>query len=465
MEVNQTFIKVRESDPEYTYSAVRGPNTYLLESIGGSLKKARYSFIGFNPAAKLSMKDGSINLETFDPEFKAEPKGENAFDVLESLISPYPSRGPSLSRFSGGFVGYMGYDVVRGYVSMGHAVDDLKQPDCEFVLTKNNIIFDHKTRETYLVENHFLGGSEVDVEASLRRLEDISHRIVSHQDAEAEDATERIEPIANMSRQEFESAVSDAKDYIREGDAFQIVLSQRLTRKYEGDKFRVYQRLRQINPSPYMYFLDFGEREVVGSSPETLARVEGRTVSTYPIAGTRKRGKDSEEDDAMEKELLADEKEKAEHLMLIDLGRNDVGKVAEYGSVKVPKFMEVERYSHVMHLSSEVTGTLKEGLTEFNALKSIFPAGTVSGAPKIRAMEIIDELEPTRRGIYAGAIGYFSFNRSMDTAIAIRTVVFEKDEGYVQVGAGIVADSKPELEYKETMNKGKALLKALEAGK
>jgi len=463
MDFNQTFVKIRESDPEHVYEAVRGPNTYLLESIEGSLKKARYSFVGFNPVAKVTV-NGGVDFQVFDNEFKATASGKNPLEVLQSLVEQYHLQGPSLSRFSGGFVGYLGYDIVRHYIRLGGVRDDLREPECEFVLTRNNIIFDHKKRETYLVENHFIDAREVDVEESLRGLEEIAEDIRRHRTLDRELKTESSQPEANMTESEYKGSVDKAKEYIREGDAFQVVLSQRLKQRYAGDKFDVYMRLRQINPSPYMYFLDFGERKIVGSSPETLARVEGKTVSTYPIAGTRKRGRDPAEEDAMVKELLADEKERAEHVMLVDLGRNDVGRVAEYGSVKVTKFMEVEKYSHVMHLSSEVTGTLRPEMSEFDALRSIFPAGTVSGAPKVRAMEIIDELEPTRRGIYAGCVGYFSFNRSMDTAITIRTIVFEKDDAYVQVGAGIVADSKPELEYKETMNKGRALLKALEAG-
>jgi len=460
MEVNQTYIKSRGLDPVKSYLAVRGTNTYLLESIEGSMKKARYSFIGFNPVAKLKVKDGITDLDVIDNEFKAKAGDGKTLEVLKSLIEPYPLRGPSLARFSGGFVGYLSYDNVREYVDMKNAKDDLKQPDCEFILSRNNILFDHKTGETYLVENHFLNGHEVDVEASLRRLEEIAKHI---NESKTEDAQEHktASPQSNMTAHEYRESVKRAKEYIREGDAFQIVLSQRFNQHYEGDKFQVYRRLMEINPSPYMYYIDFGKRIIVGSSPETLARVEGGAVSTYPIAGTRPRGRTRGEDAAMERELLADEKERAEHLMLVDLGRNDVGRVSEYGSVEVKKFMEVERYSHVMHLSSEVTGSLRSGLTEFDALESIFPAGTVSGAPKVRAMEIIDEIEPTRRGIYAGCIGYFSFNRSMDTAISIRTLVFEGDEAYVQVGAGIVADSQPEREYEETMSKGGALMAAL----
>jgi len=464
MDVSQTFIKIQEHDPEHAYQAVRGENTYLLQSIEGGMTKARYSFIGFNPAAKVSVKDGVVDYKAYDGEYKAAPVGATPLGVLKSLVEPYQLAGPSLSRFSGGYVGYLSYDAVRSHVALSHAKDDLRQPDCEFLLTRNNIIFDHKMRETFLVENHFIPGREVDVESSIRRLEETADSIRGMRPPEP-GGYESAPAGANMTEHEYVEAVGRCKEYIREGDIFQAVLSQRLSAKFKGDKYQVYSRLRDINPSPYMYYLDFGPRVIAGSSPETLARVEGRDVSTYPIAGTRRRGKDAAEDAALAKELLADRKERAEHVMLVDLGRNDVGRVAEYGSVKVAKYMDIEKYSHVMHMSSEVTGRLREGLTEFDALESIFPAGTVSGAPKVRAMEIIDELEPTRRGVYAGAVGYFSFNRSMDTAIAIRTITFEGDDAYVQAGAGIVADSDPGREYEETMSKGGALLKALEAGR
>jgi len=462
MEVNQTFIKIKANDPEQAYLSLRGENTYLLESIEGGEKKARYSFIGFNPAAKLSVRKGRLEFRKYNGEFKANPKGENPLDIIKSIIECYPQRGPSLARFSGGFVGYLSYDLVRYFVGLDDSKDTLKQPDAEFCLTKNNIIFDHKTKETYLVENHFASGREVDVEKSLRNLDEIARSldVVKLDNGVTADGFS-----SNTTKREYEESVKKIKKYIYDGDVFQTVLSQRLSTEYSGDKFNAYLKLKEINPSPYMYYLDFGKRKIVGSSPETLARVEDGVVSTYPIAGTRRRGRTSLEDKKLEKEMLADPKERAEHVMLVDLGRNDVGRVAEYGTVNVSKFMEVERYSHVMHMSSEVVGKLSSDKTEFDALESIFPAGTVSGAPKVRAMEIINELEPDRRGIYAGAVGYFSFNRSMDAAIAIRTIDFEGDKAYVQVGAGIVADSSPEREYFETMNKGMALLSAMGVGK
>ena len=463
MEVNQVFLKVRGLNPEDSYEAVRGSDTYLLESVGQSMKMARYSFIGFNPAAKLTIKD-DYTLKINDPTYMPKVTGTNPFEILESTVTSHELVGPRLSRFCGGYVGYLSYDVVSDYVNLQNPVNDLNQPFAEYILSKNNIIFDHQTGETYLVENHFVKGADIDAETSIRKLEEIHQKILEHK-TEKLSLNVEVGSQSNTTQQQYENSVTKAKEYVKNGDAFQIVLSQRLQKECVGDKFQAYKKLMQINPSPYMYYLDFGVRQIVGSSPETLARVEQSTVSTYPIAGTRPRGKTEDEDRANEVDLLHDEKELAEHLMLIDLGRNDVGKVSKYGSVHVKKMMEIERFSHVMHISSEVEGTLAKGQTEYDALKSIFPAGTVSGAPKVRAMEIIDELEQARRGIYAGCVGYFSFSQAMDTAITIRTIVFEGDTAYIQAGAGIVADSNPNREYEETLSKAKVLMKVLEVEK
>jgi anthranilate synthase component 1 len=383
-------------------------------------------------------------------------------------MSQFHLKEKPLSRFFGGFVGYFSYDLVRYFVDLDeNTMDDLKEPDCEFILAKNNIIFDHKDKKTYLLSHQFLSDDErVDRAHVLEELEEISGDISSFSDSDK--IKNRIgkqknqnDFTANMTEKEFKENVESAKDYISSGDIFQVVLSQRLGRDFYGDRFQVYSNLKKINPSPYMYFLDLGKRSIVGSSPEMLVRVESRRVETYPIAGTRPRGRTEEEDRKLEREMLTDEKERAEHVMLVDLGRNDVGRVAEFGTVRVNKFMQVEKYSHVQHMVSEVSGELKKDKDDFDALKAIFPAGTVSGAPKVRAMEIIEELEPTRRGIYSGAVGYLSFNRNIDTAITIRTIVFEKDKAYIQAGAGIVADSVPEREYQETMNKAMGMLRAL----
>lgn len=462
------YKEIKGRVPEAVYEAVRGENTYLLESAEGGEKIARYSFIGFNPAAKLTIKNKTVKFKAFDSGLKnLELKGNDPLEIMRNIILQFKLKGKPLSRFFGGFVGYFSYDLVRHFYNLkGKARDDLKEPDCEFILAKNNIIFDHKEKKTYLISHQFIKspGQEINKKVIQRELENIQDGIYSlrTKPQEKKQRSKSNNFISNISKIKFKENVRKAKKYILAGDIFQVVLSQRLETNFGGDEFMVYSELKRINPSSYMYYLDFGERKIVGSSPEMLVRVENRKIETYPIAGTRMRGKNPAEDEKLEKEMRNDEKEKAEHIMLVDLGRNDIGRVAKFGSVEVKKLMAVEKYSHVQHLVSEVAGDLKEGEDEFSAFKSVFPAGTVSGAPKVRAMEIIDELESGRRGIYSGAVGYFSFTRNLDSAIAIRTIVFEKNRAYVQTGAGIVADSKPEREYQETINKAKAMLKALE---
>jgi len=467
MLVKPVSIELELKDPLEVYARVRGKNSYLLESAEGGEKVARYSFIGINPAAKLTFQ-GKPKLEIMDKELKLrEPKGGNPLETMKTLSRQMFFLGnPELSRFFGGFVGYFSYDIVRHLIELdGSSKDDLKQPDCEFLLAKNNIIFDHLEGKTFLTENTFLeANNELDEETVVKRLKELAYNIKTGKGIEFEEKKGCPGLQGNMTKKEYEGMVKDAKAYIKAGDIFQVVLSQRFETEFHGDKFRAFMALKEINPSPYMYFLDLGKRKICGSSPEMLARVENRQVMTYPIAGTRKRGDSPEEDRLLATEMLRDEKERAEHIMLVDLGRNDVGRVAEYGSVHVNKLMKVEKYSHVQHMVSEVVGTLAQDKDEFDALESIFPAGTVSGAPKVRAMEIIEELEPTRRGIYAGSVGYFAFTRNMDTAITIRTLVFEEDKAYMQAGAGIVADSKPDREYKETVNKAQGMLRALNVG-
>lgn len=466
--VTPVYMEIKEKSitPESIYETVKGKDTYLLESSEGCDKVARYSFIGFNPAAKLSVKNSKINFKIFDHDIKRlEIKSKkNPLYAMRELMRQFKlNKAQPIARFFGGFVGYFSYDLVRYFVDLdSNMKDDLKEPDCEFVLTKNNVIFDHKLERSYLLSNEFLKPADVDARNVITNLKEISKEIELERYEKTEFLNRDVRDVSsNISKEEFEKSVKIAKDYIYKGDIFQVVLSQRFETEFDADKFFVYKNLKQINPSPYMYYLDFGDRKLIGSSPEMLVRVEKKVITTYPIAGTRPRGKTPSENKKLENEMLNDEKECAEHVMLVDLGRNDIGKVAEFGSIKVNKFMKVEKYSHVQHIISEVVGKLRSGKDEFDVFRSIFPAGTVSGAPKIRAMEIIDELETTRRGIYAGAVGYFSFNGVMDTAITIRTILFEKNRAYVQVGAGIVADSKPENEYEETMNKGQALMKAL----
>lgn len=457
MIIKPVSIGVGLKDPDAAYAAVRGTDTYLLESAEGGEKVARYSFIGFNPIAKLTIRGIEGKLETQDPRLKTlNAEGSDPLDVLRNIMSQfeYSSNG---ARFFGGFVGYFSYDLVRHYIKLDETKEDLKEPDCEFVLCRNNIIFDHRAKKALLTQNEF---GECDEIAVKRELDEIAESFEFPKFRKCEKGEVAVS--SNLTDRRFHGMVRRASKYIKDGDIIQAVLSQRFESDFNGDTFDVFRNLKRINPSPYMYHLDFGGRKVVGSSPEMLARVEGRKAVTYPIAGTRRRGATPGEDKKLEADLLKDKKERAEHLMLVDLGRNDIGRVAKFGTVKVNKFMSVEKYSHVQHLVSEVEGELSEGKDCFDAFRSVFPAGTVSGAPKVRAMEIINELEPCRRGIYAGSVGYFAFNGNMDSAITIRTLVFEGGKAYMQAGAGIVADSRPEREYEETVNKAKVLVSALE---
>jgi anthranilate synthase component 1 len=349
---------------------------------------------------------------------------------------------------AGGAVGYISYDAIRYWEKLpNQATDDLGFPDVEMGIYDDGIVFDHKQKRSYYYYY------------SENRIPEIQ-QILKQPTAETPLVSNR--PKTDMTQNQYEKAVEKAKEYITQGDILQTVLSKRFDFNIEGDLTEFYQTLRKINPSPYMYFLKYGTRQIVGSSPEMLARTENRAIETYPIAGTRPATASNAENRRLSKELLADPKERAEHVMLVDLARNDVGRVAKFGSVRVPEFMRVQRYSHVQHIVSHVVGDLRDNLESYDALRAVFPAGTVSGAPKVRAMEIIEELEPTRRGPYAGAVGYFSYNGNSDFAITIRTLFSNKNHAYVQVGAGIVADSVPEREWLETEHKAGALLKALE---
>ncbi|MBM3309050.1 MAG: anthranilate synthase component I [Candidatus Altiarchaeales archaeon] len=470
-------VELLELDPMEVYNALGSSFSYILQSAEGGEKIARYSFIGLNPVLYLKIQDNRLSCKKSDKNLNAiKTKSKDPLNALREVMQEFDFKGNPGLRFVGGLVGYLAYDTVRHYVrfsrvSSFHGFSEnrkqktenrLKEPDCEFVLARNNIIFDHVQNKTFVTENYF-NASNASMHA--RNLDKLVEKLLDVEIKPVKQASKLKEMkfTSNLSQSEYEKMVSNAIEYIKAGDIFQVVLSQRLSAECSENPLEVYRRLKKINPSPYMYYLDFDGRKIVGSSPEMLARVEGRNVVTYPIAGTRSRGKTVREDKKLEEEMLADEKEKAEHIMLVDLGRNDIGRIAEHGTVKVKKFMTVEKYSHVQHLVSEVSGKLQKNKDCFDALQSIFPAGTVSGAPKVRAMEIIDELEPSKRGIYAGCIGYFSFNGNMDTAITIRTLVFEGNKVHAQAGAGIVADSKPEYEFKETLKKAGALLKALTA--
>jgi len=429
----------------------RGDYSFLLESVEGGERLARYSFIGTEPA--LILKTGKEN--PVDPLLLVEKEFQRFKQV--------PIAG--LPRFHGGMVGYLGYEVARYFERLPSPErDPLGLPEAMLMLADTLLVFDHLTHKIKVVSHaHLDGDTEQAYFEAVDKIDRLVERLKQPVPAEAAPIASSQSPVlANLSQAEFEAMVSRAKEYIYAGDIIQVVLSQRLSKRTQASPFAIYRALRSINPSPYMYYLHLGDCHIVGASPELLVRVEEGIVSNHPIAGTRPRSKDPAQDLALEEELKHDEKERAEHIMLVDLGRNDIGRISEPGTVEVTQFMDIERYSHVMHLVSHVQGKLRKGLTQFDALRACFPAGTVSGAPKIRAMEIIAELEPDKRGPYAGAIGYFDFSGNLDTAIAIRTIVIKDGIAYVQAGGGIVADSIPENEYQESLNKAQALLSAIE---
>jgi anthranilate synthase component 1 len=420
---------------------------YILESIEGPRKLAQYSFIGFDPTSTVEIKNGNAKIRNEKTGEVNREKTSDPLHVLEKLVEEKALASGEL-RFVGGAVGYISYDAVRYWERLPQKTcDDLNFPDAQLGVFDDGIVFDHRERRAFYYYS------------SDNRFSEIERLMKQSSDSEALAYTQ---PKVNVTKQHFEKAVEKAKDYVASGDIFQVVLSKRYEFRVKGDLITFYRSLREINPSPYMYFLKAGDRQIVGSSPEMLVRVDNRVVETFPIAGTRPCVEEPGENRRLAKELLADSKERAEHVMLVDLARNDVGKIAKFGSVRVPEFMKVHRYSHVQHIVSQVVGDLKDDLKSFDALRAVFPAGTVSGAPKVRAMEIIEELEPTRRGPYAGAVGYFSYNGNADFAITIRTLFADKGKAYIQVGAGIVADSVPEREWFETDHKAEALMKALE---
>ncbi len=445
-----------------------GDYSFLLESVEGGEKWARYCFLGCDPAVVVSSKGRNITIDENGKRQERKIDSGTPLSAIKEILARYnPVDVPDLPRFSGGAVGFISYDMVRFFEDLPEdTVDDLNVPDSQFIITDTMLVFDNVSQTIKMVSNAFIESDDLDevYEQTIKKISLLEEKLktplkISNQ-ANEEVAQTKFE--SNFEKEKFKGAVDKVKQYILEGDAIQIVLSQRLSFDIKKKAFDIYRALRTVNPSPYMYFLKFGDIEVVGSSPEILVRLEDEKVEVRPIAGTRKRGKNEEEDVALEKDLLQDEKELAEHIMLVDLGRNDLGRVAKISSVEVNESFTVERYSHVMHIVSNVRGILKEGLDCFDVLEATFPAGTVSGAPKIRAMEIIEEMEPNRRGLYAGAVGYIGFSGNMDTAIAIRTLVVKAQTAYLGVGAGIVADSVPESEFEETMNKGRALLKAVE---
>lgn len=443
-----------------------GP-AFLLESAAGGEQVARYSFLGYNPF--LTVKADGMAVTLLWRNGSAETRNGGPFLVLRELMKEYalqPYAG--LPRFSGGAVGYFGYDTVSLLEPVGELPpDELGLPDAYLQFMENIVIFDHFTHRIHLVVNRPLqNGESMEAarESATRSLQCMQNALdgpVPECCAEAKQVVASAMPTGNISEAAFVENVRKAKTYIASGDIFQVVLSQRFTVPVDEEPLAVYRRLRTVNPSPYMFFLRYDDVALVGASPEMLARVEGKTVTTRPIAGTRRRGETEEEDRALEAELLQDPKEMAEHVMLVDLGRNDIGRVARYGTVAVTEYAKVERFSHVMHLVSEVSGELAENCDAMDALAACFPAGTLTGAPKVRAMQIINELETVRRGPYGGAVGYFDFSGNMDTCITIRTMVIKDGCAHIQTGAGIVADSEPAAEYNETIHKAKAMFATL----
>ncbi len=440
------------------------PYTYLLESVVGGERFGRYSFIGLPARTVIRVRNHVLTLET-DGQVVEE---HNLPDPL-AFIADYQARFKAapvagLPRFTGGLAGYFGYDTIR-YIekrlSATRKDDVLHTPDILLMLTEELAVFDNLAGKLYLITHADPMQPDAYAQGHLR-LRALADQLNAPVQLPPEPAVSEAEPASEFGEAAFKSAVQKAKDYIAAGDVMQVVLSQRMARPFAASPLSLYRALRSLNPSPYMFYYDFGGFHVVGSSPEILVRLEGDTVTLRPIAGTRPRGLTREDDERLAEELMADPKECAEHLQLLDLGRNDTGRVAVTGSVRVTENMQIERYSHVMHIVSNVEGKLKPGLSALDVLRASFPAGTVSGAPKVRAMEIIDELEPSKRGIYAGAVGYLGFNGDMDLAIAIRTAVVKDGMLYAQAGAGIVADSVPANEWMETLNKARAVVRAAE---
>lgn len=456
-EESQLIIEEIEGDtltPISIYQRLTGRKKFLLESSLKHENSGRFSFIGAEPFMELI---GNGDTSKIKKGNDTENVLEKPLEVLKKLLPKSSTKQEPLFPFIGGAVGYVSYDSIRQYENIGEIPnDELQTPDVHFLFFEVLVVFDHLEQKVYLVASPQKNGSSL--EELQVQLTKTKHEITNATPDEVAKEVSLSSFQAAMPKQEFIDNVQRAKTYIEEGDIFQVVLSQRLKAQIEGDPFSLYRKLRVKNPSPYMYYFDFDGYSIAGVSPESLIKVKGRQVITNPIAGTRPRGKSTAEDETLAKDLLADEKELAEHKMLVDLGRNDLGRVCEFGTVQVTKFLTIEKYKHVMHLVSEVEGVLVEDFSPLDALTSCLPAGTVSGAPKIRAMEIINEMENCKRGIYSGAIGYVSGNGNLDFALTIRTMVIKGNEAYIQAGAGIVYDSVPEKEYEETIHKLKMFL-------
>jgi anthranilate synthase component 1 len=454
--------------PLSTYLKLAGTSySYLLESVEGGEKWGRYSIIGLPCRTVLRVRGDTITVEE-DGRLVEQHTCDDPLAWIAAFQQRQQALGvPELPRFTGGLVGYFGYDTIR-YIEARLRdcpnPDPLGAPDILLLVSEEVVVFDNLSGKLYVIVHADPKQPRAFAQAQ-SRLDELTARLrtATPSCASVHDPqiTEESDFVSGFSREAFQAAVGRVKDYILEGDVMQVVLSQRLSVPYHAAPLDLYRSLRYLNPSPYLYYLDLGELYIVGSSPEILVHVENGVVTVRPIAGTRPRGASDEEDTALEQELLADPKERAEHVMLIDLGRNDVGRVARPATVRLTEKMVIEHYSHVMHIVSNVIGRLRPGLSALDALQATFPAGTVSGAPKIRAMEIIDELEPVKRGVYAGAVGYLGWGGNLDTAIAIRTAVIKDGTLHIQVGAGIVADSIPAREWEETMNKGRAIFRAV----
>jgi anthranilate synthase component 1 len=451
--------------------AAREPNAFLLESVERGEQIGRYTFLGARPYMQVQTQGQEVVLQRGS---KRERRTGQVFQMVKELLRAHRSAVvPGLPPFTAGAVGYFSYDVVRQLENIGeHARRDVDVPDCALMFFDHLLAFDHLRHQI-----HIIAAADVTRESpksayqrAIRDIAGIEKKLAAGLRSSAWRMSTKRRPAtlkvhATTSRARFLRSVEQAKEYIAAGDIFQVVLSQRLDFVPEVDPFDLYRALRTVNPSPYMYFLRFGDRHLVGSSPEMLVRVTGRKLEYRPIAGTHPRGRDDAEDQRLEQQMLGDEKERAEHVMLVDLGRNDLGRVSEYGSVRVRDLMYVERYSHVMHIVSALEGRLRNDLHALDAFAACFPAGTLSGAPKVRAMQIIEELEPVRRGVYGGSVLYADFAGNLDSCIAIRTMVLDGKKAYLQAGAGIVADSDPAKEYQESLNKAQALLKAVEAAR
>ena len=433
----------------------RGPYSFLLESVEGGERIARYSFIGTDPMEVIKTGPNE-DLGAVDP-----------LAPVERMLSKYKLADVDyLDKFNGGAVGYISYDAVRYFEKLPTPdVDPLDVPESIFMMTTTYLVFDHVRHKIKVVSHaHLDGDAEAAYDDATARIDDVIRRLNTQPRLPEPnlDQPTGADVEFNMTRERYDGMVKKSREYIIAGDIIQTVVAQRMSRSTSAHPFQIYRSLRAINPSPYMYYLDLDGFQIVGASPELLVQVVDGQVAVHPIAGTRRRGRNEAEDLALEEELRNDEKERAEHIMLLDLGRNDVGRVSKPGTVRVTQTLDIERYSHVIHLVSHVTGQLQDGYTNYDALRACFPAGTVSGAPKIRAMEIIAELEPDRRGVYAGAVGYFDLSGNMDTAIAIRTLVVKDGVAHVQAGGGIVYDSTPEFEYMETLHKAGAILTAID---